>query len=52
MNGDAVAAKAIIRVNKTIGYYRQINERALELRKRMNSKLQSLQAMKDLMDGM
>ena len=52
MNGDAVAAKAIVRVNKCIGYYRQINERALELRKRMYSKLQSLQAMKDLMDGM
>ena len=52
MNGDVVAAKAIVRVNKCIGYYREINQRAMDLRERMNDKLKSLQAMKDIVDGM
>ena len=52
MNGDAVAAKAIIRVNKCIGYYREINQRADDLRTKMKNKLQSLEAMKNIMEGM
>ena len=52
MNGDAVAAKAIVRVNKCIGYYREINKRAEDLRTKMKNKLQSLEAMKNIMEGM
>lgn len=52
MNGDAVAAKAIIRVNKCIGYYREINQRAVNLKAKMSGKLQSLETMKDIMGGM
>ena len=52
MNGDAVAAKAIVRVNKCIGYYRQINQRAVDLRDRMNKKLISLKELQAIMSGM
>lgn len=52
MNGDMVSAKAIIRVNKCIGYYRQINQKAIDLRQRMKDKLASLKAMQDIMNGM
>ena len=50
MNGDMVSAKAIIRVNRCIGNYRQLNEKTKELRKRMKDKLDSLEAMSSIMD--
>ena len=52
MNGDVVAAKAIVRVNKCIGYYRQINQRAADLRDKMDKKLMSLKEIQAIMDGM
>ncbi len=52
MNGDAVATKAIARVNKCIGYYQQINQRAADLRARMDKKLKALKEIQAIMDGM
>ncbi len=51
MNGDEASAKAIIRINKCIGHYRQINERANTLRAKMIKKLRTLEEMQEIIGG-
>ena len=48
MNGDQISAQAIIRVNRCLGHYRQLRDRAAEIRKKMHEKYVKLQELKDM----